>query len=111
METSTTNLKHCDLLKVSGRIDSTTSPQMDEALKAILNAKRYNLVVDMKEVTYMSSAGMRVLINAQKVCRRYNRGEVILVGVSPLIYEAMELAGFTVLFKFFDDPLLAVGYF
>jgi anti-sigma B factor antagonist len=65
----------------------------------------------MENVEYMSSAGLRVLINTQKNCKRYNRGEMVLARVPKRIYEALELAGFIPLFKFFDDVTSAVGYF
>jgi len=51
------------------------------------------------------------LLAAQRNSRRYNRGEVVLSSVPERIREALELAGFTELFKTFDDPLLAVGHF
>ena len=65
----------------------------------------------MADVEYMSSAGLRVLINTQKTCKRYNRGELVLACVPKRIYEALELAGFVPLFKFFDDVTSAVGHF
>jgi anti-sigma B factor antagonist len=48
---------------------------------------------------------------AQRNCKRYNRGEVVLASVPERIREALDLAGFTELFKTFDDPLQAVGHF
>jgi anti-sigma B factor antagonist len=65
----------------------------------------------MEEVEYMSSAGLRVLVNTQKTCKRYNRGELVLALVPKRIYEALELVGFVRLFKFFDNVLDAVGSF
>jgi anti-sigma B factor antagonist len=65
----------------------------------------------MTDVTFISSAGLRVLVNTQKVCRRYNRGEIVLTNVPANIYSALDLAGFTTLFKIFDDNLTAVGSF
>jgi anti-sigma B factor antagonist len=59
----------------------------------------------------MSSAGLRVLINAQKTCRRYNRGEVVLAAIPANIHSALDLAGFIPLFKIFDDTLTGVGNF
>ena len=59
----------------------------------------------------MTSAGFRALLGAQRNSRRYNRGEVVLASEPVLIREALELAGFTELFKSFDDPLSAVGHF
>jgi len=111
MEITTTQFKHCDLVKASGRIDSSTAPRLDEEIAAILDDGRYKIVFDMEEVEYMSSAGLRVLVNTQKTCKRYNRGELVLALVPERIYEALELVGFVRLFKFFDNVLDAVGSF
>jgi anti-sigma B factor antagonist len=59
----------------------------------------------------MSSAGLRVLVNTQKNCRRYNRGELVLAAVPKNIMSALDLTGFVPLFKIFDDALVAVGNF
>jgi anti-sigma B factor antagonist len=111
MEVTTLQYKHCDLVKPTGRIDSYTAPKMAEAIDEIMKNGRYKIVLDMSAVDYMSSAGLRVLISTQKNCKRYNRGEVILSAVPRRIYEALDLAGFVPLFKFFDDPTAAVGHF
>ena len=111
MEVTTTQYKRSDLVKPSGRVDSFTSPKLAEALDQITNSGRYKVILDMENVEYMSSAGLRVLINTQKNCKRYNRGEMVLARVPKRIYEALELAGFIPLFKFFDDVTSAVGYF
>ncbi|MFM8322722.1 MAG: STAS domain-containing protein [Chloroflexota bacterium] len=109
MEIINTSYKHCDLVKVNGRIDSATSPQLAKALDEITEAGRFKIVLDLSEVEFMSSAGLRVLIGTQKTCKRYNRGEVVLAGVPKRIYDALELAGFVPLFKFHDNVLDAVG--
>jgi anti-sigma B factor antagonist len=111
MEITITQFKHCDLVKVSGRIDSATAPKFAEALDSIINQGRYKIVLDLEDVEFMSSAGLRVLISAQKACRRYNRGEVALALVPQRLYEAMDLAGFVPLFTFYDDITSAVGSF
>lgn len=111
MEITTIPYKHCDLIEASGRIDSATAPQLGEAMEAITNAGRYKIVFDMSKVEFMSSAGLRILISTQKTCKRYNRGEIILAVVPQRIYEALDLAGFVPLFKFYDNVLDAVGSF
>jgi anti-sigma B factor antagonist len=111
MEVSTTQYKHSDLVVIEGRVDSATAPKLQDHVEAIIDAGRYKIIFDMEGVDYMSSAGLRVLINAQKVAKRYNRGEVVLARVPQRIYDALDLAGFIPLFKFFDDVTAAVGYF
>lgn len=109
MEITNTSYKHCDLVKVSGRIDSATAPQLAKALDEVTESGKYKIVLDLADVDFMSSAGLRVLIATQKTCKRYNRGEVMLAAVPKRIYDALELAGFVPLFKFHDNVLDAVG--
>jgi anti-sigma B factor antagonist len=111
METKITNFKHCDLVKVKGRLDSATSPKLTEIMNGLTDTGHFHLVMDLSELDFISSAGLRVLINAQKNCKRYNRGEVVLAAIPANIYASLDLAGFTALFKIFDDVLLAVGSF
>jgi anti-sigma B factor antagonist len=111
MEITTREFKHCDMILVKGRVDSATAPQFSQALVSITQKGRYKIVVDMHEQEYMSSAGFRALLSAQRICKRYKRGEVVLASVPVRIREALELAGFTELFKLFDDPVAAVGNF
>ena len=109
MEVTTKQFKHCDLLIVKGRVDSATSPKLSEALDAIAAEGRYKIVLDMSALEYMSSAGFRALIAAQRNCKRYTRGEVVLACVPANINSALELAGFTSLFRIFPDVTVAVG--
>jgi len=111
MEVTVQEFKHCDMIKVVGRVDSSTAPQLAQALEAANDGGKYKLVVDMEKLEYMSSAGFRALLAAQRNSKKYNRGEVVLASVPDRIREALELAGFTELFKTFDDTLAAVGHF
>ena len=111
MEIKAQHFKSCDMLTVSGRVDSSTAPQLTEALEGITGNGRYKIVLDMTDLDYMSSAGFRALLSGQRVCKRYNRGEIVLANVPDRVKEALELAGFTELFKTFGDSVEAVGNF
>ncbi len=111
MEITTQEFKHCDLLKVTGRVDSATAPEFSKVLEGINNNGRFKIVIDMSGLEYMSSAGFRALLATQRNCKRYNRGELVLAAVPTRIREALELAGFTELFRTFENPLEAVGSF
>ena len=111
MEVSSTQLKRCDIVEAKGRIDSQTAPQLARAFEAINDDGRFKIVFDMGEVEFISSAGLRVLINTQKQCKRFNRGHVVLANVPQRIYDALDLAGFVPLFKIYDDTVEAVGSF
>jgi anti-sigma B factor antagonist len=111
METKVTSYKHCDMVITTGRVDSATALQFSEALQSITDQGRFKIILDFSELNFISSAGLRVLINTQKTCKRYNRGEVVLAKVPANIYAALDLSGFTSLFQIFDDVLSAVGNF
>lgn len=111
MEVTTKQFKRSDLVKATGRIDSQTAPQLAEVFDAITEADRFKIVFDMSDVEFLSSAGLRVLINVQKTCKRWNRGELVLANVTQRIQETLDLAGFVPLFRFSDDVLEAVGSF
>ncbi len=111
MEIKVQQYKHCDLLTVKGKVDSFTAPELSSAIEKINSEGRFKIVLDFNELDYMSSAGFRALLVAQRNCKRYNRGEVVLARVPKKIMEALELTGFTPLFKIFDDVTSAVGYF
>ncbi len=111
MEISVTQFKRCDLVKVNGRIDSSTAPQLESALQSITDAGRFKIVLDMSDVNFMSSKGWWVLIQAQKRCKRYKRGELVLAKVRGEIRSSLDLVGMGTYFKIFDDVTAAVGSF
>lgn len=111
MNIETKAYKHCDLIKVTGRVDSATAPQLADTINAVTDAGHFRIILDFSELDFISSAGLRVLINAQKNCKRYNRGELVLTAVPQNVYSALDLAGFTSLFTIKDTVLDAVGSF
>ncbi len=111
MKVDSTQLKRCDLLEVSGRVDSSNADEFMAAFTAIQDAGRYKIVLDLSGLEFISSKGWWVLIQAQKASKRYNRGEVLLAAVPKKIQEALDLVGISKLFKLYDDPIEAVGSF
>ena len=111
MEIITTQYKRCDVIKSTGRVDSSTSPQLEECMNAIIESGRFKIVFDMSEVNFMSSKGWWVLIETQKKCKRYKRGEIVLVEVKEEIRSSLDLVGMGSYFRIFDDVTTAVGNF
>ncbi len=99
-----------NLLVVSGRVDSNTSPKLSEHLTRQIDSGAMNLLVDLQEVEYMSSAGLRELVSALKRVKK-DGGDLRLVSPSPRVKEVLDLAGLTTLFEIFDDRVKAVGSF
>ncbi len=111
MEVTSKQLRRCDLVVARGRIDSATVKTLAQALADIKEAGRYKIVLNMKEITYISSAGLSELIDTQNTCKRFNRGELVLAEVPQRIKEVLDLAGLTPMFKIFESEIEAVGSF
>jgi len=111
MEFAITEYKHCDLMKITGRIDSYTAPQINQALQVLITDDHCNIVIDLQEVTYISSSGILAFVNIQQKFSRQNRGKLVFSGISDLVYSAFELSGFYSLFEFYDNVVSAVGGF
>ncbi len=109
MQIKTKELKRVDLIEVSGRVDSNSAADLEATFDEITGKERFRIVVDMKDLEYMSSRGLRALISTVKECRRWNRGDLLLVNVPERIMSVLDMAGLTPLFKIFDDTVDAVG--
>ncbi len=79
-------------LVISGRIDTNTSPMLEAELKQSVGGIK-ELVFDFSGVEYISSAGLRVLLAAQKVMNR--QGNMKLTGVRDDVMEVFEITGFS----------------
>lgn len=111
MEFIITENKHCALIEIKGRIDSYTAPKIYQGLTALMDDGQYNLVIDMKDVSFISSAGILMFVNAQKQCKYQNRGEIVFSGIPDLIFSGFKMAGFDQYFNFYTDAVTAVGRF
>ena len=78
-------------LALSGRLDTTTAPELEVALKDSY-AGVEKLVLDFAELEYLSSAGLRVLLGAQKTMNK--QGEMVVKNVNDTIDEIFEITGF-----------------
>jgi anti-sigma B factor antagonist len=111
MDFEITEYKRSTVIYTSGRIDSYTAPEVEEALNQLVEKGQFNIVFDMRDVTFVSSAGWWALIRIQKEVKKMNRGELVLVKLDERIKESMDLVGIGPYFKVFDDLLEAVGSF
>ena len=102
MEITVKEFANSELITVRGRVDSIEAPRFAKALEDANHRGKYNLVIDMSGLEYMSSAGFRALAATQRNCRRYNRGDIVLAQVPPLIHDALDLVGFAEHFSIFD---------
>ena len=78
-------------IELAGRLDTTTAPDLDKTIQQdVADAK--DLVLDFKKIEYISSAGLRVLLGAQKKMQKI--GTMKLINVRETVMEVFEMTGF-----------------
>ncbi len=74
-----------------GRLDTITAPSFEKEIRQNLKGIE-NLIIDLKDLEYISSAGLRVLLAAQKVMNR--QGEMVVRNVNDVVMDVFEVTGF-----------------
>jgi anti-sigma B factor antagonist len=112
MEIKVESMKRCDLVTVSGQIDSLSAPELEEQLLDMVESGKKNLVVNLRDVTFISSPGLKALLAAQiRTRKKLPPGEVVISEIPPNLKEVLDLVGLHHLFKFYDQDVEAVGSF
>ena len=111
MDAELKEYKRCNLVKVDGRIDGSNAQDFQDVMEGLTDDGKFKLVLDMTDISFITSRGWWVLVQTQKVCKRYNRGELVLANMKQDIRESLDLVGLNLYFKIFDDTTGAVAYF
>ena len=98
------------VLRVSGYVDTTTSPDLERRLQALLREKRYHVVIDLARVEYISSAGWGIFISEIREIREHG-GDLKLAGMAPDVREVFDLLEFENILQSYSDADLAVASF
>jgi len=107
MEISSRDYKRVSVIRVVGRVDATTAPEFEAHLKSYVNDHSH-LVLEMDAADYISSAGLRALITAQKTLKTKG-GQLVIAQASEKVKEVMQLAGLDPLFPMFPNTEAAIG--
>ena len=78
-------------VSLEGRLDTSTAPKLEAELKSALKGVR-DLTIDLADLAYVSSAGLRVLLSAQKVMNR--QGEMVVRNANDAVMDVFEVTGF-----------------
>ena len=79
------------IIELAGRLDTTTAPALDKTINEELGDTK-NLILDVKAIEYISSAGLRVLLSAQKKMQKI--GSMKVINVCEAVMEVFEMTGF-----------------
>lgn len=108
MKLETQTIDDVVILRPVGRLDSTSSPELEKVLTDSLAAGTKRLVFDFSDLDYISSAGLRVVLLAGKRLRPPH-GKMVLVGMREIVKEVFAMSGFLTLFAVADTVEAGIG--
>ncbi|UCG08879.1 MAG: STAS domain-containing protein [Desulfobacterales bacterium] len=85
--------KSISIFKLNGRLDSNTSQGFEKKIFDAISDGSKNIVVDFRDLDYISSAGLRVILKATKALNRED-GKIMLCAMQDYVKEVFEIAGF-----------------
>ena len=100
MKVSTEKHDRYAIVRLEGNLDGQTAPSMQEKILSLIETHK-NILMDVSQVEYMSSAGLRVMLLLYRQAKAHD-GKAVLVGLSESIKETMEITGFLNFFTLSD---------
>jgi len=81
------------VIRVSGRLDAASSPQLEKKINSIIDSGHFKLVLNFSGVEYLSSAGMRLMLSVSKKLKHLE-GKVVACSLNDEVMEVIKMAGF-----------------
>ena len=106
----TRNEPPVSVLEIKGYLDAHTAPELESAIDQLVKEKKYNIIVNCRDLTYISSAGLGVFMAYIEDVRK-NKGDIKLSNMSPKIFNVFDLLGFPLLYEIFKDESEAIKKF
>jgi anti-sigma B factor antagonist len=98
------------VLEIKGYLDAHTAPELESAIEGLVKDRKFNILVNCRDLTYISSAGLGVFMAYIEEVRK-NQGDIKLSNMSPKIFNVFDLLGFPLLYEIFKDESEALKKF
>jgi len=98
------------ILQIKGYLDAHTAPELENAFQQLVDEKKYNILVNFEELSYISSAGLGVFMGFIEDIRK-NGGDIKLTNMKPKIFRVFDLLGFPTLYDILDEEEQAIKKF
>jgi anti-anti-sigma factor len=108
MELMTRKEEKAVIVSITGRMDALAAPQFDKELETLIAEGETRIIIDFKDLEYISSAGLQIILAAAKKMEEVG-GEIILLHLKDAVKEVFEISGFDTLFRIFDDQDAALA--
>jgi anti-anti-sigma factor len=90
------------IVAIAGNVDALTAGEVTQYLSGRINAEMKQIILDLSQVDFMSSAGLRMILTALKASR-YEGGDLYLAGTQPSVEKMLKVSGFTSILKTFPS--------
>ena len=98
------------ILNITGYLDAHTAPMLENELQQLVDEEKYNILVNFKDLIYISSAGLGVFMGFIENIRN-NNGDIKLSSMNSKIYRVFDLLGFPTLYDILEDEQEALNKF
>lgn len=98
------------VLRLKGFLDAHTASDLERAIQKLIDESRFKIIVNFKELTYISSAGLGVFMGFIEEVRS-NGGDIKLTSMNPKIFRVFDLLGFPTLYEIRDEENQALQSF
>jgi len=109
-EVTRSDIDEISILNLSGFLDAHTTPVFEDELHGLLRAKRFKIIVNLKKLDYISSAGLGVFMGFIEEIREQG-GDIKLSNLSLKVFKVFDLLGFPALYQIFDEESQAIEKF
>ena len=109
MEIETRKQENATVVKVTGKMDAVSSPELEKELVQLMAEGEKNFVVDLAELDYISSAGLRVILATAKRLKD-KEGKILLASLQDMVKEVFEISGFSAIIPIYESVEFALAH-
>lgn len=110
MEIKESKERYYKILRLSGRLDTTTYKKFEDYISHVLEQNNKWLLINLADVSFISSSGLRVFLSALKQAKA-KKGNIVLCSLSENVAEVFKMSGFKSFFEIFNTEDEAKKYF
>ncbi|MCP5469374.1 MAG: STAS domain-containing protein [Chlamydiales bacterium] len=97
------------IVRVKGRLDAASSPQLEKTVNSIIDGGHFKVVLNFSDVEYLSSAGMRLMLAISKKLQQLE-GKVVACNLSDDVMEVIKMAGFNQVIEFYPNEAESLAH-
>jgi len=108
-------IAHCEknginVVELKGFLDAHTAPELEDVFQKLIKNKKYKIVVNFRDLSYISSAGLGVFMAFIEEVRK-NDGDIKLTNMTPKVFNVFDLLGFPILYEIYGNEEDAISKF